>query len=143
MYYDRKNIVLESKLVVSVSKQSIGIMGVSTGGTYNNMTTTPTLTFENQGTRPVAIVYMELTFSEFVDPDPNELYSFKLSSIQPIIIPVNQIINCTNSFQDKGTSPKSIDKAVRLNRNREGIIVNDITIITNSGDKLILPVIAY
>ena len=143
MYYDRKNIVLEYKLAISVSKQSLVINGNGMGGVYDNMTITPTLTFENQGTRPIAIVDMEFSFSEFTDPNPDEIYSFKLSSPQPIIVPINQIINCFQRFIDTGNSPKSIAKAMATGTNRRNIIVNDITLITNSGDKMILPLVAY
>jgi hypothetical protein len=80
---------------------------------------------------------MEFSFSEFTDPNPGEIYSFKLSSPQPIIIPINQIVNCFQSFIDTGSSPKSIAKATQLDANRRNIIVNDITIITNSGDKML------
>jgi hypothetical protein len=44
MYYDRKNVVLESKLVVSVSKQSLGVYGTGLGNVYINLTINPTLT---------------------------------------------------------------------------------------------------
>jgi hypothetical protein len=143
MYYDRKNVIPEYKLAVSVSKQSLSVTGSGNAGFYNRMDMSPNLIFENQGTRSIGIVEIELSFSAYINPMPEDEYTFKLAGAKPIIIPVGQIVTATGIFSATGNKYKSIEKTTQMNVNYQGIIVQDIVLKTNIGEVMTLPVMSY
>jgi len=142
MYYDRKNIVAEQKLLISVKKQTMGIRGTSMGGVYNNMAITPTLIFENQGIRPIAIIGIELSFIEPTGTIGDK-YEFKLLMAQPIVIPANEVITATPELFASFDTPKSLNRAQQVNANLHNLKFDDIIITTNSGKILTEQLSAY
>jgi len=142
MYYDRKNIVAEQKLFISVKKQTMGIRGTSMGSVYNNMAITPTLIFENQGIRPIAIIGIQLSFIE-PSATTGDKYEFKLLMAQPIVIPANEVITATPELFASFDTPKSLNRAQQVNANLQNLKLDDIIITTNSGKILTEQLSAY
>ncbi|MCR8559672.1 putative DNA binding domain-containing protein [Mucilaginibacter sp. BJC16-A38] len=143
MYYDRKNIIPEYKIIVGVKRQTLQINGQGAAGTYNSMNIQPTLTFENQGSRPLAIVDIELKFSEEIEPRAEEEYTFKMVDNQPILVAINDIINYSPILEGIFSNNKSIQRAQRINLNLKNVVVQAIVLTMNSGKVISLPLMVY
>ncbi len=143
MYYDRKNIVPEYKLIVSISLKSLTITGSGMAGRYDNMNIRPVIIFENQGARPIAIVGVKVVFSEHTNPNPDETYIFEGRGKTPVVVPVNTIVDSNPILLGVNPIMLEIDKGMQVNRNFKNIIIHNIELTTNSGETIVTRPITY
>jgi len=143
MYYDRKNIIPEYKLIVSVNIKSLKIGFTTQAGTVTDFSINPVITFENQGSRPIAIVGIRIGYKLFEDASHDEIYMFEVLNGQPIIIPVNNIINIVPSLNGKSPFKYTRSKFEDVNLNVRNLILDPIVITTNNGKEITVPLIKY
>ncbi|WP_426583191.1 AlbA family DNA-binding domain-containing protein [Mucilaginibacter sp. R-33] len=144
MYYDRKNIIPDYKILVSVKAQCLKILAGRQAGVVTDMHLDPVLTFENQGSRPMAIIGIKIRLSEYNDPRPHEQYTFEsISLVIPIIVPVNNIVNQVPSLYALDLNGITKEVVDSINRNIKNIKADNIQLTLNSGEEIIVPIIKY
>lgn len=140
MFYDRKNIIPEYKLMASVDFQDVvvGTVPFFTGGDlYEHIKLSLSLTFENAGRRPIAITAMTIDHYKFLKPP--FIFSARVPS-RPLIIHPNEIINAGADF----VSPNYFVKNSEHLSNMMGMlkscfksfIANEMYVATNTGKTL-------
>jgi hypothetical protein len=144
MYYDRKNIVPEYKVLVSVKGDSLKIRSSRQAGIVTDMDLNPVLTFENQGSRPMAIIGIKITLSEYNDPGLHEQYTFESVNISiPLIVPVNNIVNYASTLYALNLNAITKEKISTINGNIKNIKIDNILLTLNSGDTISIPIAKY
>lgn len=144
MYYDRKNVIPEYKVLVSVKLDSLKIRAMREEGAITSMHIDPVLTFENQGSRPMAIIGVKITISEYNDPQPHEKYTFESINLSiPILVPVNNIVNQVLSIYAPQLNGITKEKTDSINKNIKSIKIDNILITLNNGNIINIPIVKY
>lgn len=143
MYYDRKNIIPEYNLIVSISAKSLKIRYSINAGAISDFRISPVITFENIGSRPVAIVGITIGIKLFEDSRGDNVFLFEVSISNPLIVPVNNIVNFTWDLNGRKNYNYAQNKFDEVNHNLKHLIVEPIILATNTGKEMIIPVVRY
>jgi hypothetical protein len=143
MYYDRKNVIPEYKLIVSVNTKSLKILYSTQAGAVTDFRIEPIIIFENQGTRPVAITSIKISFKLFEDGSENEKFFFDIMNAQPIIVPINNIINTVASLGGKSAYNYKTNNFIDANLNIRNLFVDPIILMTSNGKEISVPIMKY
>jgi hypothetical protein len=147
MFYDRKNIIPDYKTVCSYHVDTLHlnasshhngkereILGVKGG---------MNLIFENLGKRPVAIIEIQISFTFFDDPSPNEIMHFTTDNEYrgaEIIVQPNQIEGVTiilkSEFHKNSTYQTTQGFVTELNERKKHLLTNSLNLILSTGEKL-------
>jgi hypothetical protein len=147
MYYDRKNIIPDFKILCSYHIDTLNISASShfqhPSRVFSDVKAGMNLIIENLGKRPVAIIEIQigLTFND--NPRSYDIMHFTTDNhyrrseiiVQPnkiegVTINLKSIYHTTNSFE---STQNFINK---LNAHKQSIITNSLTLILSTGNKL-------
>jgi len=139
MYYDRKNIIPEFKLLISCNlKIQYCFQFINNNGILS-LNMRPTI--ENIGSRPVAISKMKFKIARHHGDEEYEkicLVSNELWLTNEIIIPSGDIFNGMITFSLEGnsflTAPPEVDNI--LNSSRENLLFSPIEIYISNGEMI-------
>ena len=147
MFYDRKNIIPDYKILCSFHTDTLNI-NASSHQTDNErvitrLTSGLNLIFENLGKRPVAIIEVQVSFTLFEDPNSHDIIHFttgKHYRSSEIIIQPNRIegvtINLESEFHKMGGYNTTQQLVKELNGAKKHIISKNMTLILSTGQKL-------
>jgi hypothetical protein len=147
MFYDRKNIVPDYKILCSYHVDTLSINANSFhNGSARQITETKanmSLVLENLGKRPVAIIEVKLSFTLFEDPSPYEVMEFETGYEyrgSEIIIQPNEIqavsINLISYFHSKVSYEDAQNFITQLNKSKARMITRNITLVLSTGESL-------
>ena len=147
MFYDRKNIVPDYKVLCSYHIDTLNIYAASHhNGTKREITGVKAgmnLIFENLGRRPVAIIEIQVSFTFFQDPSPFEIIHFTTENKyrgSEIIVQPNKVEGVTINLNSDYYKQNSYDKTQmlinELNDGKKKIVTNNLTLILSTGYSL-------
>lgn len=146
MFYDRKNIIPDYKILCSFHTDTLNIHTSShhngTQREISGLKATMNLVFENLGKRPVAIIEIQISFTLFEDPSSHEIIHFTTGNGyrgSEIIVQPNRIegviINLKSDFFKFGYD--ATERLVNdLNGAKRHIISKNLTLLLSTGEKL-------
>ena len=141
MYYDRKNLLPDYRIFSSFPYQTLDLILTETMADYNVFKATISLSLENAGSRPIAIIKFVILLNIKTEPMVEE-GEIKLKSSdqyikQPIILQPGQIVNQSIAFQSKGISNSKFDDAYfsnkRINDHKELLCSSGLELILSNG----------
>jgi len=146
MFYDRKNIIPDYKILCSFHTDTLNISASSHhNGEQREISSVKAgmnLVFENLGKRPVAIIEIQISFTLFDDPSSNEIMHFTTGNGyrgSEIIVQPNRIegvtINLKSDFHKKGYDT-TLHLVNDLTNGKKHIISKDLTLILSTGENL-------
>lgn len=148
MYYDRKNIIPEYKLIPTITTNTFAF--TITGNQFNQVSDIKVplpILLENIGSRPVAISRMYFTISQFKDSTlMNEIINLKSSheiAYHPIILKPGDLISQELTFSSSDYSGYDKNQVntwlYHFQENIRSIILSDMTFIFSNSKMLFQP----
>jgi Putative DNA-binding domain len=147
MFYDRKNIIPDYKLVCSYHIDTLHLNASSHyNGSQREITGVKAginLVFENLGKRPVAVIEIQISFTFFENPNPHEIMYFTTDNQyrgSEIIVQPNKIegvaINLKSDYYKNNSYNKTQEFIKELNEGKRDLITNSLILILSTGNKL-------
>lgn len=147
MFYDRKNIIPDYKILCSYHIDTLNINASSHhNGSERQISAVKAvmnLVFENLGRRPVAIIEIQVSFTFFDDPSPYEIMHFTTDNQyrgSEIIVQPNKMegvtINLKSDYHERNSYDKTQEFIRELNQGKRNLITNSLTLILSTGEKL-------
>lgn len=141
MYYDRKNITPEYKILSSFHHSSLYIGVYKNDERHHQVKGHIFLTIENAGTRPVSISRIDFELSIYDDPSDLEkliLSTDRLFNTQPIIIQPGHMANTKVEFFSKEFPPNHYPGPVdQIKQWSKSIVEKPLLLFLSHGEQIL------